>query len=457
MEYEIKVLDLMDVDVESSFLVLAHDMGIVTRAKTWSYLILGGDDPILVDTGASSTEIMGRLGMIGYTSEEQRLENQLGRHGVAMGDVRWILHTHAHIDHAGQDDRFPDATVVMNRRELEFSASGLMGAQYPPEYVKHHIDRLHAPGALRLLDLELSGPDQFLPGIVCEATGGHTEGSMNILVETAGGTACLCGDIMYDVTNSVVQPYHVGLDREPQVTGNHAMTKRNEKAAIKKALNSGTFLLTGPRLPGDRRERPRDGEDLRRHGARRRDACRRVGRPVVWLKVNGPRDDDSFVLTSRLTSMRGKTAAVVAVACLVPAAGAAAATPSPAAYRAQVNALCRSYTPRLKKAEADLDKAQKANDGRTWGIALGTIIRLNLAQDKKIESTPVPAAMRAQMTPILSTLEVIDGHALLVIAKAAAGDDAGMVAELNKIYRLAEPLNKRLDAAGLRDCGSNQS
>ena len=249
MEYEIKVLDLMDVDVESSFLVLAHDMGIVTRAKTWSYLILGGDDPILVDTGASSTEIMGRLGMTGYTSEEQRLENQLALHGVAMGDVRWILHTHTHIDHAGQDDRFPEATVVLNRRELEFSASGLMGAQYPPEYVKHHVDRLHTPGALRLLDLELSGPDQFLPGIVCEATGGHTEGSMNILVETAGGTACLCGDIIYDVTNSVVQPYHVGLDREPQVTGNHAMTKRGEKAAIKKALNSGTFVLTGHDYP----------------------------------------------------------------------------------------------------------------------------------------------------------------------------------------------------------------
>ncbi|MGZ4380028.1 MAG: hypothetical protein ACXVZ3_01205 [Gaiellaceae bacterium] len=72
---------------------------------------------------------------------------------------------------------------------------------------------------------------------------------MNILVQTAEGTACLCGDIMYDVTNSVVQPYHVGLDREPQVTGNHAMTKRNEKAAIKKALNSGTFLLTGHDYP----------------------------------------------------------------------------------------------------------------------------------------------------------------------------------------------------------------
>jgi glyoxylase-like metal-dependent hydrolase (beta-lactamase superfamily II) len=249
VDYEIKLLDLMDVDVESSFLVLAHDMGIVTRAKTWAYLLLGGDDPILVDTGASSPEIMGRLGMTGHTSEEQRLEWQLAKHGVGLADVRWILHTHTHIDHAGQDDRFPGATVVMTRRELEFSASGLMGAQYPPEYVKHHIDRLHAPRALRLLDLDLSGPEEILPGIVCELTGGHTEGSMNILVGTADGTACLCGDIMYDVHNSVVEPYHVALDCEPQVTGNHALSKRHEKAAIKRALNSGRYILTGHDYP----------------------------------------------------------------------------------------------------------------------------------------------------------------------------------------------------------------
>jgi glyoxylase-like metal-dependent hydrolase (beta-lactamase superfamily II) len=229
--------------------VLARDMGVVARAKTWAYLLLGGSDAILVDTGASSTEIMGRLGMVGHTSEDQRLESQLARHGVAPEDVRWILHTHAHIDHAGQDDRFPGATVVMTRRELEFSASGLMGAQYPPEYVKHHIDRLHTPRALRLLDLDLSGPDEVLPGIICELTGGHTEGSMNILVETADGTACLCGDIMYDVHNAVVEPYHVSLDCEPQVTGNHALTKRQEKAAIKRALNSGRYVLTGHDYP----------------------------------------------------------------------------------------------------------------------------------------------------------------------------------------------------------------
>ena len=245
MAHELKLLSLIDVELESSFLVLARNMGILTRVPTWGVLIVGNPaGPVLVDTGASSPEIMQRLGMTGWVTEEMRLENQLAAHGLAIEDVAAVLHTHCHIDHAGQDDRFPLTTpVVMNRRELEFSASGLMGAQYPPEYVKHHVDRLHTPGALRLLDLELSGPDEIYPGIVCEAAGGHTEGSMNILVETAEGTACICGDVIYDVQNQIADPWHQVLAYEPQTTGNHSMTKRQEKAAIKKALNSGTFVL----------------------------------------------------------------------------------------------------------------------------------------------------------------------------------------------------------------------
>jgi glyoxylase-like metal-dependent hydrolase (beta-lactamase superfamily II) len=243
MNYEIKALDLIDIELESSFLVLARNMGITTRVKTWGLLLLGGDDPILVDTGAMNAEIMGRLGMTGFITEEQKIENQLARYGVKVGDVRWVMHTHHHIDHAGQDALFERATVITNRRELEYSASGIMGGQYPPEYVKHHIDRLHTPGALRLLDLELSGPDEIFPGIVCESAGGHTEGSMNILVETAEGTACICGDVLYDIQHQVVEPIYQVLDYEPQSTGNQGTSKRQERAAIKKALNSGTFVL----------------------------------------------------------------------------------------------------------------------------------------------------------------------------------------------------------------------
>jgi glyoxylase-like metal-dependent hydrolase (beta-lactamase superfamily II) len=246
MAMEIKLLSLIDIELESSFLVLARNMGIRTRVHTWGCLILGNEvGPFLVDTGARDTEIMGRLHMTGFIEDGMGLESQLARPGLELGDVRSILHTHLHIDHAGGDERFPmSTTVVINRRELEYSVSGLMGEQYPAEYVKHLVDRLHTPGALRLLDLELSGPDEIFPGVVCEAAGGHTEGSMNILVDLVGGErACICGDVLYDVQNQVVDPIWQVLDYEPQTTGNHGNTKRQEKAAIKKALNSGNVVI----------------------------------------------------------------------------------------------------------------------------------------------------------------------------------------------------------------------
>jgi glyoxylase-like metal-dependent hydrolase (beta-lactamase superfamily II) len=243
MALEIKLLSLIDIDIESSFLVLGRNMGVRTRIPTFGFLILGGTEPVLVDTGASHADIMQRLGMTGYVTEEMELEYQLAKYELTPGDIRWVLHTHLHIDHAGQDDKFPTSTtVVINRRELEFSVSGIMGEQYPAEYIKHLIDRLHTPGALRLLDLELSGPEEITPGVRCEAAGGHTEGSMNVLVETAQGTACICGDVIYDIQNQIVEPWHQALANEPQTTGNHTMTKRQEKAAIKKALNADFVL-----------------------------------------------------------------------------------------------------------------------------------------------------------------------------------------------------------------------
>jgi hypothetical protein len=173
--------------------------------------------------------------------------------------------------------------------------------------------------------------------------------------------------------------------------------------------------------------------------------------------VEGLRDDDKRVASSSRTSMKRAIVSIVAVTGLVLAAGtAAAATPSPAAYRAQANAMCRTYTPAVKKAKASLNKAQKENDGHGLGVALGQLLALGLAEDAKIERMPVPAAMRTQMAPILSRLKAIDGHARLAISKAAAADVKGMGAELTEIGRLSTGLNKRTDAAGLRDCGSNQ-
>jgi glyoxylase-like metal-dependent hydrolase (beta-lactamase superfamily II) len=187
---------------------------------------------------------METLGMRGLQFHENMIENQLSRHGVRMGDVRFVMHTHLHIDHAGKDDLFPmNTTVIINRRELEYSVSGLMHPQYPAPDIKHLIDRLHTRHALRLLDLELAGPIEICPGVRVEAAGAHTEGSMNIHVDTVEGVATICGDVIYDFNDQIVEPFHEIHYMEPRVTGNHGTSKRAEKAAIAKLLSSARFLL----------------------------------------------------------------------------------------------------------------------------------------------------------------------------------------------------------------------
>ena len=153
--------------------------------------------------------------------------------------------------------------------------------------------------------------------------------------------------------------------------------------------------------------------------------------------------------------MKLYAAVIVTLALGVIAPSASAQTP--AGYRAQLNGLCRSYTPKFRADRKAMQKATKAKDWKAFGYALGHFLALALAQDRQIESTPVPPALRTQMTPILRLLRTADGHARLALRKGAMGDGPGMIAELDKISKLAQPLDGRLDRAGLRDCGSNQS
>ena len=244
MALEIKVLDYGDIELESSFLVLGHNCGRVKRVPVYGFLILGGTHPVLVDTGYRDNAIMESLGMRGLQFHENMIENQLAKHGLKPGDIRYICHTHLHIDHAGKDDKFPmNTTVVVNRREMECSVSGLMHPQYPMPDIQHLVERIHTPGALRFEDLELTGEIELIPGVTLEAANAHTEGSMNVHVQTAEGRATICGDVIYDINTQIVEPFRQTQDHEPQVTGNHAGSKRAEKAAIKKLLNNSDFLL----------------------------------------------------------------------------------------------------------------------------------------------------------------------------------------------------------------------
>jgi hypothetical protein len=144
-------------------------------------------------------------------------------------------------------------------------------------------------------------------------------------------------------------------------------------------------------------------------------------------------------------------AAVVALLC---ATAASAATP--AQYRAHVNAICRTYTPKFKRLEAAMTAAQKANQPKAYGVALGELLVYALAQDRQVEAVAVPASLQARMKPILARFRLADTHIRAALADARAGNSQMLLTELKAISAATNGLNTKLDAAGLRDCGSNQ-
>lgn len=247
MSWIVKTLDLGLVELNRRRMLPNVESAGTVRVPVQGWLLVSEDRPVVIDTGFRHPDIVRRLGegIRGIEAPEQRLERQLAMHGVVPRDVRYVLHTHLHIDHAGQTDIFPlSTTAVVNRRELEYSVSGLSGPSYPPEDIKHMVDRLHTRGALRLLDLELTGGEQVLDGIRCATAGGHTEGSMMILVDTTDGLACFCGDLVYSVRHQLLSP--TLLDGDSGVTANSVVARRSEKAALKRMLQSAPGFTLYP-------------------------------------------------------------------------------------------------------------------------------------------------------------------------------------------------------------------
>lgn len=211
------------------------------------WLLSNGQQHVVIDTGFRDPDVFGPLGdgVRGHATAQNRIEHQLQMHGLRPCDVSHVLHTHLHIDHAGQTDRFPDSTVaVVNRKELEYAVSGLSGPSYPAPDIKHLIDRLHTKGALRLLDLEYTEQEYVLPGIRCVPAYGHTEGSMIVYVDTQEGLACFCGDLIYSVFHQLshIEPFNP----EPRTSANSVVARRAERASLKRMLSAAPRMRLYP-------------------------------------------------------------------------------------------------------------------------------------------------------------------------------------------------------------------
>jgi glyoxylase-like metal-dependent hydrolase (beta-lactamase superfamily II) len=257
MSYQIRRLNFGAVTIDAAMKVRGIPPGTRVDVPAQGYLIMGDTGPILVDAGYRDPSVLGLGGRVG---PGQGFHEQLAAHGVRAGDLACVIMTHLHRDHAGHLDKVPmHVPVVVNRSEMASACSGVQGTAYARDDIHHLLDRVYTPGALRFLDLEYSGPIELAGGITCQLTGGHTPGSISIIVPTGYGQACLCGDLFYDIYSALVAPPRQGpvagvqphalVAGEPALTNNFTTAVLQEIGAVKRALRY-RYLLPAHDAPG---------------------------------------------------------------------------------------------------------------------------------------------------------------------------------------------------------------
>ncbi len=149
------------------------------------------------------------------------LEDGLRALGHTPADVRVLVNTHLHFDHAGGntfvDDggvvspTFPNARYVVQRGELAYATD--TNERTGASYLAPNIAPIVAAGRFDLVD----GEAEIVPGVRVIATPGHVPHHQSVLVESAGETACFLGDVV-PTSAHVPLPWIMGYDVEPLVT-----------------------------------------------------------------------------------------------------------------------------------------------------------------------------------------------------------------------------------------------
>ena len=131
---------------------------------------------------------------------EQEIGPQLERLGIGPGDIRSVVLTHLHTDHAGGVHHFGDNEILVTRTELEY-ASGLRGR------VRGYVANKQWPIWFdpTLLELEPEPLGPFPQSVRLTKAGdvtlvalpGHTPGQIGVLVQDGDHIVFLAGDSSY--------------------------------------------------------------------------------------------------------------------------------------------------------------------------------------------------------------------------------------------------------------------
>jgi len=140
-----------------------------------------------------------RLGVREWVQPEQEVGERLRALGWPSTEVRWLVLTHLHTDHAGGLAHFPTAEILLTQTEYN-AAAGLRGQARG--YLPQHLPSWFAPQPVRFND----GPVGPFPrsqqltragDVLLVPTPGHTDGHQSVIVREGNTALFLAGDASY--------------------------------------------------------------------------------------------------------------------------------------------------------------------------------------------------------------------------------------------------------------------
>ena len=190
--------------MDKGFLTAMRDVGKIIRVPIAMYIIDHPRGLVLYDTGNNVAVSDGNCethwGKLCQSfrpiqRRDEVIDKWLEKFGYSVDDVKYVIVSHMHLDHAGNVEMFPDATIVVQKEEMrtawwpeKWQAGAFVLGDYDDA---RDYDYLQLTG-----DFDLFGDGK----IVVLDTKGHTQGHQSVMVKLENtGTLLLAGDAVYAI------------------------------------------------------------------------------------------------------------------------------------------------------------------------------------------------------------------------------------------------------------------